>query len=328
MIWLQFLLAAAVVIFTANKLAEYGDIIAVRTGLGGLVIGTVLMAAATSLPELTGSITSFRSGLPDLAAGNFFGSSMINMPLLAVIDLFYRQTPLFRGAAISHSLTAALATLMTLIAVITILGQLDAAIAWVGVSSLVIIAVYVVGIWLLRRETRSAVVEQVEEPADDFPSLRRGLLGFAIAAAVLIVVVPYLVEATVDIAGILGLGAGFAGLVLLSFVTSMPELLAAVAAVRLGSLDLAVGNLLGSSAFCMFGLALADFFLTDGPFLNLIDPSFALVGLLVILLINMALIANLARSERRVLFVEIDAVLILVVYVLGLFLLYQRGIGM
>ena len=143
----------------------------------------------------------------------------------------------------------------------------------------------------------------------------------------LILVVPYLVEATVDIAGVIGLSAGFAGMVLLSFVTSMPELLAAVAAVRLGSLDLAVGNLLGSSVFNMFGLALADFFLTDGPFLNLIDPGFAFVGLLVILLINMALIANLARSERRVLFVEIDAVAILVVYVLGLFLIHQRGIG-
>lgn len=326
MIWLQFLLAAAVVVFTANKLAEYGDVIAVRTGLGGLVIGTVLMAAATSLPELTGSVTAFRSGLPDLAAGNFFGSSMINMPLLAVIDLFYRQTPLFRGAAISHSLTAALATLMTLVAVITIVGELDGAIGWVGITSLIMIGLYFTGIWLLQRENRGG--GGTEAPADDFPSLRRGLIGFSAAAAVLILVVPYLVEATVDIAGVIGLSAGFAGMVLLSFVTSMPELLAAVAAVRLGSLDLAVGNLLGSSVFNMFGLALADFFLTDGPFLNLIDPGFAFVGLLVILLINMALIANLARSERRVLLVEIDAAAILVVYVLGLFLIYQRGIGL
>ncbi len=325
MMWLQFVLAAAVVVFTANKLAEYGDIIAVRTGLGGLVIGTVLMAAATSLPELTGSVTAFRSGLPDLAAGNFFGSSMINMPLLAVIDLFYRQTPLFRGAAISHSLTAALATLMTLVAVITIAGELDYAIGWVGVTSFIMIGLYFAGIWLLQRENRGG--GEMETPADDFPSLRRGLIGFGAAAAVLILVVPYLVGATVDIADVIGLSAGFAGMVLLSFVTSMPELLAAVAAVRLGSLDLAVGNLLGSSVFNMFGLALADFFLTDGPFLKLIDPGFAFVGLLVIMLINMALIANLARSERRVLFIEIDAVAILVVYVLGLFLIYQRDIG-
>jgi len=327
-IWLQFLVAAAIVVFTATKLAAYGDIIAVRTGLGGLVIGTVLMAAATSLPELTGSVTAFRSGLPDLAAGNFFGSSMINMPLLAVIDLLYRQTPIFRGAAISHSLTAALATLMTLVAVITIVGQIDWSIGWVGVGSLVIIGLYFAGIWLLQRENRGGPGHETEVAADDFPTLRRGLVGFAVAAAVLIAVVPFLVNATVGIADILGLSAGFAGMVLLSFVTSMPELLAAVAAIRLGSLDLAVGNLLGSSVFNMFGLALADFFLTDGPFLNLIDPSFGLVGLLVILLINMGLIANLARSERRVLFIEIDAVLILVVYVLGLLLLYQRGIGL
>lgn len=326
MIWLQFLVAAAVVVVVARKLAEYGDVIAVRTGLGGLVTGTVLMAAVTSLPELTGSVASFRNGLPDLAAGNFFGSSMVNMPMLAIIDLFFLQTPLLRRAAISHSLTAGIATMMTLVAVITIVGDLDWAIGWVGVTSLVIIGLYFAGVWLLQRENRPGGGES-EAPADDFPSLRRGLIGFLIAGVLLIAVVPVLVNASIDIAGILGLSTGFAGMVLLSFVTSAPELLAAIAAVRLGNLDLAVGNLLGSSVFNMFGLALADFFLLEGPFLNLIDPDFALVGLLVILLINMGLIANLARSERRILFIEIDAIAILVVYVLALFLLYQRGIG-
>lgn len=327
MIWLQFLAAAAIVVVVARKLAQYGDVIAVRTGLGGLVTGTVLMAAVTSLPELTGSVASFRNGLPDLAAGNFFGSSMVNMPMLAIIDLFFLQTPLLRRAAISHSLTAGIATMMTLVAVITIVGELDWAIGWVGATSLVIIGLYFAGVWLLQRENRPAGAP-VETAAEDFPSLRRGLIGFLLAGAVLIAVVPVLVNASIGIADLLGLGAGFAGMVLLSFVTSAPELLAAVAAVRLGNLDLAVGNLLGSSVFNMFGLALADFFLLEGPFLSLIDPNFALVGLLVILLINMGLIANLARSERRILFIEIDAIAILVVYVLALFLIYQRGVGL
>ncbi len=77
----------------------------------------------------------------------------------------------------------------------------------------------------------------------------------------------------------------------------------------------------------MLGLAVADFFLLDGAFLNVIDPGFILVGLLGILLTNMALIGNLARVERKFLFFELDSLAILVVYVLGLLLLYQRGIG-
>ena len=123
------------------------------------------------------------------------------------------------------------------------------------------------------------------------------------------------------------MGTGFVGTALLSFVTSLPELVAALAAVRLGAFDLAVGNLLGSSVFNMFAMGVSDFFLLDGPFLSLIDPNFVLVGLLGILLTNMALIGNLARVERKFLFFELDSLVILLVYLLGMYLLFLRGVG-
>ena len=103
------------------------------------------------------------------------------------------------------------------------------------------------------------------------------------------------------------------------------ELLAALAALRIGAFDLAVGNLFGSSVFNMLGLGLADFFYLDGSLLGGIDPGFALVGLLALLLTNMALLANLARIERRFLFIELDSVAIIVVYLFGLYLLFLRG---
>ena len=165
------------------------------------------------------------------------------------------------------------------------------------------------------------------EPAEDFPSLRKGVIGFIIGGIVLLAAVPQLVSSSIGIAEITGLGTGFVGTALLSFVTSLPELVAALAAVRLGAFDLAVGNLLGSNVFNMFGMAIADFFLLDGPFLSLIDSNFVLVGLLGILLTNMALIGNLARVERKFLFFELDSLVILLVYLLGMYLLFLRGVG-
>jgi cation:H+ antiporter len=144
---------------------------------------------------------------------------------------------------------------------------------------------------------------------------------------VLIVVVPLLVAASSEIATITGLGTGFVGTTLLSIVTSLPELIAVVTAVRLNALDLAVGNLLGSSVFNMLGLAVSDFFLTSGRFLGAIDMDFVLVGLLAMMLTNMALVGILARVERRFLFIELDSLAIMVVYLLGMALLYARGIG-
>ena len=330
MVWITFLLSAAVVVFAAIKLAEYGDIIAVRTRLGGVFVGTIFLAGATSLPELMASVSSFQAGVPNLAAGNLFGSNMVNMLLLALVDLMTFQVPLMRKIAISHALTATLTTILMLMAAISILADFHSTIGWVGTDSLVIILIYFGGVWLIQREVNgpsSVPAQTAVEPGPEFPSLLKGIIGFSVSAAVLVLVVPLLVEASSEIAVITGMGTGFVGTAILSVVTSLPELLAAMAAVRIGAYDMAVGNLFGSSVFNMLGVGVADFFYTDGRFLAAIDPNFALVALLGMLLTNMALLGNLARVERKILFLELDTLAIIVVYVFGMYLLFSRGVG-
>jgi cation:H+ antiporter len=326
--WLIFFVTSAIVVFAAIKLAEYGDIISVRTGLGGLVVGTIFLAGATSLPELLAAISSFAAGEPNLAAGNFFGSNMVNIVLLAIIDGIHYQVPLLRRAAVSHALTASLAMIMMLIAVLAIMLRLDIGVGWFGFDSVALIAVYFVGMRLIQKQM-SGEVQSAEKmtPAIGFPTLRRGIIGFAIASLVLIVVVPFLVSSATDIAEITGLGTTFVGTALLSVVTSLPELVAAYGAVRIGAYDLAVGNLFGSSVFNMFGLALSDAFYTDGFLLSVIDESFALVGLFALLMTGVALFANLSRVERKIGFIELDAFVIIAIYLLAMLLLYTRGIG-
>lgn len=95
MIWLQFVTSAAIII-AAVKLAEYGDAIAYRTKLGGMFIGTLLMAAATSLPELLTMVNAIMQGHTDLTAGDLFGSSMFNMLLLGLLG------PVFFKARVLH----------------------------------------------------------------------------------------------------------------------------------------------------------------------------------------------------------------------------------
>ena len=70
MIWIKFFISAALIVLAATQLAKYGDIIAIRTRLGGMFIGILLLAAATSLPEVLTSISSLNQGSPNLAAGN------------------------------------------------------------------------------------------------------------------------------------------------------------------------------------------------------------------------------------------------------------------
>jgi len=327
MAWFIFLGSSVVLVLAAVKLAQYGDVIAVRTRLGGMFVGVLLLAGATSLPELLTTINSIGQGVPELAAGNMLGSNMFNMLLLAVLDLLNQQARILRRVAMTHALTAALACAMIGLAVFFILADIHIQIGWVGVDSLVLIAVYAGGIRLIQ-ENGQASSTTVELPAGRpaMPLWRAGL-GFLAATGVLVLVTPWLVRSSSDIAEITGLGAGFVGTTLLALVTSLPETVAALAAARLGAYDMAVGNLFGSNVFNMFALGVSDLFYTPGRFLGVIDPAFALVGLLGLLLTMLALIGNIARVERRLVFVEADALLIALVYLGGLYFLYVRGIG-
>lgn len=327
MVWLQFIISAAVIVFAAIKLAEYGDVIAVRTKLGGMFVGTLLLAGATSLPELLSSISAVNQGAPNLAAGGVLGSNMFNMFLLAVLDLLNQKTRILRRVAMSHTLTAALACLLIGLGAFAIMAGVDFRIGWVGLDSLLIVIVYIGGAWLLQGRGGPPPSEISEEEEAKIPSLRKALIGFGIATLVLVLVVPLLVSSSAEIGTITGLSAGFIGATLIGITTSLPEVVATVVAVRVGAYDMAVGNLFGSNVFNMFAFATADFFYTEGRIFGAVDPNFTLVALLGMLLTLLALIGNQARVERRIFFVELDALLILIGYLLGMYFLFVRGIG-
>lgn len=327
MIWVTFIVSALILVIAAVKLAEYGDAIAFHTKLGGMFIGALLIAGATSLPELLTMINSINQGHINLTAGDLFGSSMFNMLLLGVLDMLFYKNRILRRVALKHALTASLATMMTGMAVFFLLANVNIKLGWLGLDSLLMMATYFIGIWLLRSNPVNGTEEEAADEAGALPTMRRAVIGFAATAVVLILVAPYMVRSGSGIAELTGLGDGFVGMVLIAFVTSLPELVAMIAAARFGAYDMAVGNLFGSNIFNMFALAFADVVYTQGSFLGAIDPVFALAGLLAMLLTMLGLIGNLAQVERRVWIVELDALLLIITYLVGLYLLYARGIG-
>jgi len=119
---LEFLVLAVVVALAGTFLAKSADQIAEITRLGRLLIGSVLLVAATSLPELTVDISAVRQGMPDLAVGDLFGSSLMNLMILAALDLAHRSggKMLSRDPA-AHALSATLSIALTAIATMAIL---------------------------------------------------------------------------------------------------------------------------------------------------------------------------------------------------------------
>lgn len=327
--WVIFIVSAAAITIAATQLAKYGDVIALRTGLGGMFVGVLLMAGATSLPELLTSISSVRIGVLNLAAGNLLGSNMLNMFLLAMMDMVFYNQRILRSSLLRHALSGSLAIFLISLAIFFIMADLKAQIGWVGIDSLILIFVYIAAIYLIQKNLdhlQTGGKHKVEIPPGT-PKLSTGIFGFLVAAGVLILVTPRLVTSSNQIAELTGLGDTFIGTTLVALVTSLPELVTSIAAARIGAADMAVGNLFGSNLFNIFALGITDLFLTSGLFLQNIDPAFLLVAVLGLLMTCLALIGNIARLEKKIFFLEIDALILIIIYIAGLIFLYERGIG-
>ena len=323
-----FVLSAAVVAGAGIRLARDGDVIAEGTGLGGAWVGAILVAAATSLPELATDINAVLLEAPDLAVGDLFGSSMANLLILAVADQCTRNPRMLTRVAMNQGLVGVLGiTLAALAALGIVTTGLMPRIA-LGWAPLTIVAVYLAGIRLLHLNRAAPPFRQPAQ-VEARPSqqrLRRAAIGFAIAAIVILVAAPYLAASAAEIADRLGVSQGFVGALLLAITTSLPEAAVSVTSIRMGSYDLAVGNLLGSNCFNMAMLLPLDLVYAGEPLLGSVAPGLAIGALAAIVMTSLALLDILNKSERRVWKLEPLPTAMIVTYLAGMFVL-ERATG-
>lgn len=326
----EFALTATVIIFAGTYLSHFADQIAERTGFGRLLIGSILLAGATSLPELSVDVSAVRKGMADLALGDLMGSCLFNLLILALLDLSYHSKGrmLSRQAArhaLSGNVSAALAALMAL----SLMTQpILAAGEMLGITHglWLILLGYVFGVRLVYCDLQASRAEAPPEAMDAEPhgSWHRPALGFAVAAAAIVTAGPFMAEAAGVIADASGLGKSFVGTTLVAFSTSLPELVASFAALRMGAHDLAIGNILGSNAFNMLLLIPLDL-VHKGPLLAAVSKNHAITCLATIVATLIVVLGQLYQVERRRVLIEPDASLVIAVVFGSLWLIYQMG---
>jgi cation:H+ antiporter len=328
-----FLACGIVIVLAGTALARYADAIAEVTKIGRIWIGSVLLAAATSLPELTTDVAAVRLGAVDLAVGDLFGSSMANMLILAAIDLLPPRKQLLQQVTLDHALAACLAITLNAVAAVLVIVRPEPTLLWVGPGSLFLFLAYVAGTRAVYRQAARETVEARAPAAEDAPSaaspamsLRRAVVGFVGAALVVLLAAPVFAWSAKGIAELSGLGETFVGTWLVGLATSLPELVTSIAAVRMGAFDLAVGNLFGSNAFNMAVFLPLDLAQPGSLFVGL-DPSHAVSALSAVVLMSLGLAAIVYRARRRFAMIEPGSVIMLVAYALAVWLLYHRSAG-
>lgn len=333
MIWLHFLLCSALLVFAATMLSRYGDILAEKTGLGRSFVGTVLLAAATSLPELvTGISAVVWLDAPDLAVGAIFGSCLFNLALLAVMDVAYRPGAILTEVQTGHLLSAGMGILLVGLASAGVLlgPAYPGASGWpVGPVSLAIVVLYPLCTRVLHRfeheRQAKGLAERAEKLEYEHVPARRAYVGFALSVIGVFVLGVWLASLGDRIAVSTGLSRGFVGTLFLAAATSLPEAVVSLAAVRMGALDLAVGNVLGSNVFNIVILAVFDVVDLRTNLWAHLSPAHALAGLAVIVMTAVALLSQVYRvASRRPRRFGWDGAALLAIYVLSMWLLYQQ----
>lgn len=326
----QFLISAAVIVFAGSFLVKFADQIAEITKLGRLLVGSLFLAAATSLPELFVDISAVKNNMPDLAVGDLFGSSLFNLLILAVGDLMHRgDSNVFSRKSAAHALSASMSITITATAGISIFlapKLTGYSFGSVGIGSVAIVVVYLVCVRMVFFDQKISMAKSekhiVKNPQN--LSLTRALLGYFVAAAMIVVAAPYLAEAAGKIAELTGLGKTFVGTTLVALCTSLPELVSTVAAIRMGSFELAMGNIFGSNAFNMLIMVPLDFF-HNGPILASVSRMHVFTCLAIMLITSVAVMGQLYQVENRKRFIEPDAFLVITLVLLSLFILYLFG---
>ncbi|SDH61128.1 cation:H+ antiporter [Planococcus glaciei] len=326
MAFVYFILAAIVTVFAAVKLSQYADVISEKTSMGGMMVGTLLLAGATSLPEISTSFSAAAIGNADIAVGNMIGSNLFNLFILAAFDFLLSRRRILERASRDHIYTLFLGLLLTVLVILALWLRLDASVLGIGLDALVIALTYIAGMLIINKLPKSepAMPQSLpqSEPANPSASLSaNAAIARFILAAIIILGAGTALSITGDqIAVITGIGSSFIGSFLIAATTSLPEAISVFVALRLSNVNMAVGAILGSNVFNMIILAISDPVYTAGPILSAVSNSHLIIAVGVLLMSLLVLYSLLQRKTISNFKYALPSAIVILIYFIASYL--------
>lgn len=270
-----FIATAALVVLAGIRLSIYGDALGDRTGLGNGLIGLIFLAGVTSLPELVVSLTSVLNATDlssgaDLATGNMLGSNVFNLLILAFMALLFPKK--FKPEEMDNPHTDSTVYGLVLLGIFSLAYAASHPGSWIvpGLDcNWLVLLLPMAYCFMLVREHRQHKEQEHDEPhlpeetklaqlpASRFYSVLLVLCGLIIAGGIILSILGSRMALPPDQGGF-GLEASMIGTIFLAISTSLPELVISFASIRMGFLDMAVGNVLGSNMFNLLIIFVAD----------------------------------------------------------------------
>ena len=270
-----FAVVAAIIGWFGIKMTKTARDLAHDTGLGEALMGALFIGASTSLSGITMSVSAASAGHAELAVSNGLGGIAAQTAFLALADIAYRRANLEHAAASAENLFMS-AFVLTLLAIHALaLSFPSVSIFGIHPATIILVISYLFGVhllarthdmpmWLPRRTTDTPL-----EPSNHSRRHSRHLwklwLRFAGYATVVALAGWSLAQLAIPLGEKTGLSHGVVGGVFTAISTSIPELVVAITAVRMGALNLAVGDIIGGNAFDTLFISASDIAYREGP---------------------------------------------------------------
>jgi len=287
------------------------------------------------LPEVATNLASVvQINAPDLALGNVLGSNNFNLMIIVLLDFLYKGGSVIKKAGLksSHILSAGFTIVLSALVAggIFISSRADIwSIGNVGVDSIAVGLIYIIGMRLIfNTEVKQGSADSIEKKItlihSKKPTLSSACLGFVIAASLVVAGAVWLANTGDKIAELTGLGRTFVGSIFLALVTSFPELVVSVTAFKLGSIELAFGNIFGSNMINLFIIPLTDIAYRKAVISASVSQTHILTAFLGIFLTCFVVIGLSCGVNKKVfLNLSRETIAMALSYVLGTYLLFR-----
>lgn len=323
-----FIGAGVLILIVGTWLAGLADRFADRTGMGEAMTGTVFLGLVTSLPGLTTSITAAIDGRPSLAISNALGGIAVQTAFLGLADISYSRANLEHAVASVQNMMQIVLLAILLSMVLLAFSSPELTVAHVHPVSPAILLVAGFGVFIIYKSgkepmwqpshTRETVADVADEnnEQENLPLLA---LKLAVASVAVILAGVVVARTTGNIVDQTGMSEVVAGALLSGVVTSLPELVTSIAAVRRGALTLAVADITGGNFFDVLFLFAVDVaYLSGSAFHSPGIGAREVFMTALILLLNMILLLGLiVRQRSGPGNIGLESVLVLTLYLGG-----------
>jgi len=245
--WILIIVGLVLLTLGAESLVRGSATLARRFGMSELLIGLTLIGFGTSTPELVSSLQAAFAGSPGIAVGNVVGSNIANILLILGAAIAIAPFAVDKRSMRRDGAVVLVATL--LVVAISMTGEFSRV---AGIMFLLTLAAYIAFAFTTERTAPDAAEKDAGHSGPN--NLFLDLVLIAAGFALLIFGARMLVGGAIRIAADLGVSEAVIGLTVVAIGTSLPELATSVAAALRGKSGLALGNVVGSNIYNMFGI--------------------------------------------------------------------------